>query len=190
MLKVGINQSLGAQKQNNAKAKNNVSFCAWERTLIALKEDAFRTGQASKIKNEFKALSGLKLVKQKTQVWSREVMEKHYENIKDKPFFKDVIDYVTSGNFKVMIFEGENAVEKGRNAAMEIRKTHTLEPNKNLIHSSDSVKNAAKEEANFFGKMSPIRKAVNYIRNFVKTIISKITSLFSKTNKAPKANEA
>jgi nucleoside-diphosphate kinase len=152
MLKVGLNQSVATMQNKSMEQKSQkaISFTAWERTLIAIKEDAFTAGKASKIKNEFKALSGLKLMKQKTQVWSRETMEKHYDNIKDKPYFKEVINYVTSGNFKVMIFEGEDAVSKGRNAAMEIRDKYKFQPNKNVIHSSDSVENAMKEEANFF----------------------------------------
>jgi len=128
------------------------------RTFSIIKPDATKrniTGSINKIIEN----SNLIIVAQKRIKLSKEKAEGFYAIHKDRPFFNDLIDYMTSGPVIVQVLEGENAVEKYRKImgatnpenAEEgtIRKKHALNIQENSVHGSDSEENA-KIEINFF----------------------------------------
>ena len=128
------------------------------RTFSIIKPDATKrniTGSINKIIEN----SNLIIVAQKRIKLSKEKAEGFYAVHKDRPFFNDLIDYMTSGPVIVQVLEGENAVEKYRKImgatnpenAEEgtIRKKHALNIQENSVHGSDSEENA-KIEINFF----------------------------------------
>ena len=129
------------------------------RTFSIIKPDATKrniTGAINKIIEE----SGLTIISQKRVKLSREKAEGFYSIHKDKPFFKDLIDYMTSGPVVIQVLEGENAVENYRkimgatnpeNAEKgTIRKEFALNIQENSVHGSDSIENAKIELAYFF----------------------------------------
>ena len=136
----------------------NIIGVFMNRTFSIIKPDATKrniTGSINKIIEN----SNLIIVAQKRIKLSKEKAEGFYAIHKDRPFFNDLIDYMTSGPVIVQVLEGENAVEKYRKImgatnpenAEEgtIRKKHALNIQENSVHGSDSEENA-KIEINFF----------------------------------------
>ena len=134
------------------------------RTFSIIKPDATKrniTGSINKIIEE----NNLIIVAQKRIKLSRSKAEGFYAIHKEKPFFNDLIDYMTSGPVIVQVLEGDNAVEKYRkimgatnpeNADKgTIRKKHALNIQENSVHGSDSDDNA-KNEINYFFDESEI----------------------------------
>ena len=130
-----------------------------KRTFSIIKPDATKrniTGSINKIIED----NNLIIVAQKRIKLSKEKAEGFYAIHKDKPFFNDLIEYMTSGPVIVQVLEGENAVEKYReimgstnpqNAANgTIRKIHALNIQENSVHGSDSDTNANIEISYFF----------------------------------------
>ena len=128
------------------------------RTFSIIKPDATKrniTGAINKIIED----NNLIIIAQKRIKLSKELAEGFYEIHKDKNFFNDLIEYMTSGPVVVQVLQGENAVEKYRKImgatnpenAEEgtIRKKHGLNIQENSVHGSDSVENA-KIEINYF----------------------------------------
>ena len=128
------------------------------RTFSIIKPDATKrniTGSINKIIEE----NNLIIVAQKRIKLSKEKAEGFYSIHKEKPFFNDLIEYMTSGAVIVQVLEGENAVEKYRNIMGStnpenaedgtIRKKHALNIQENSVHGSDSEENA-KIEINYF----------------------------------------
>ena len=129
------------------------------RTFSIIKPDATKrniTGSINKIIEE----NNLNIVGQKRIKLSKEKAEEFYAIHKEKPFFNDLIDYMTSAPVIVQVLEGVNAVEKYRNImgstnpdnAEEgtIRKIHALNIQENSVHGSDSEENAKIEISFFF----------------------------------------
>ena len=127
------------------------------RTFSIIKPDATKrniTGAINKIIEE----NGLVIIAQKRIKLSTDKAEGFYSVHKDKPFFRDLIDYMTSGPVVVQVLEGLNAVEKYRKImgstnpanAEEgtIRKLHALNIQENSVHGSDSSENAEIERKN------------------------------------------
>ena len=136
-----------------------------DRTFSIIKPDATKrniTGAINKIIEE----NGLVIVAQKRIKLSTEKAEGFYYIHKDKPFFRDLIDYMTSGPVVVQVLEGSNAVEKYRKImgstnpenAEEgtIRKLHALNIQENSVHGSDSSENAEIEIKYFFDEIEII----------------------------------
>ena len=128
------------------------------RTFSIIKPDATKrniTGSINKIIED----NNLVIVAQKRIKLSQEKAEGFYAIHKEKPFFRDLIDYMTSGPVVVQVLEGDNAVEKYRNIMGStnpenaengtIRKLHALNIQENSVHGSDSNENA-KIEINYF----------------------------------------
>ena len=128
------------------------------RTFSIIKPDATKrniTGSINKIIED----NNLNIIAQKRIKLSKEKAENFYAVHKDKPFFNDLIEYMTSGPVIVQVLEGENAVEKYRKIMGStnpenaedgtIRKKHALNIQENSVHGSDSEANA-KIEINFF----------------------------------------
>ena len=130
------------------------------RTFSIIKPDATKrniTGAINKIIEK----NNLSIIGQKRIKLSKEKAEGFYAIHKDKPFFGDLIEYMTSGPVIVQVLQGENAVENYRNVmgatnpenAEEgtIRKEYALNIQENSVHGSDSIENA-EIEINYFFK--------------------------------------
>ena len=132
---------------------------AIERTFSILKPDATRRNLTGKINAVFEE-QGLRVVAQKRILMSQAMAETFYGVHKERPFFKDLVSFMTSGPVVVQVLEGENAVARNReimgatnpaNAAEgTIRKLFAESIEANSVHGSDSPENAATEIAYFF----------------------------------------
>jgi nucleoside-diphosphate kinase len=132
---------------------------ATERTLSIIKPDGLEKGIIGKIVARFEE-NGLKPIAMRMQYLSQRDAEGFYAVHKARPFFKDLVTFMTSGPVVVMVLEGENAIAKNRevmgatnptNAAPgTIRKDFATDVEKNTVHGSDSPENAKIEIAYFF----------------------------------------
>ena len=132
---------------------------ATERTLSILKPDALQGGNIGKILAKFEE-KGLKPVAMKMLQLTRQQAEGFYTVHKERPFFKSLVAYMTSGPVIVQVLEGDDAVAKNRevmgatnpaNAAEgTIRKLFARSIEANSVHGSDSAENAKTEIAYFF----------------------------------------
>ena len=129
---------------------------AIERTLSIIKPDATERNLTGAV-NALIERAGLRIVAQKRVRWSRELTEKFYEVHKARPFYADLVAFMTSGPIVVQVLEGENAVKTYRDvmgatdpakaAAGTIRKELAENIERNSVHGSDSADNAATEIA-------------------------------------------
>jgi nucleoside-diphosphate kinase len=132
---------------------------AVERTLSIIKPDATRRNLTGKINARFEE-RGLRIVAQRRLRLSREKAEQFYAVHRERPFFRDLVAFMTSGPVVVQVLEGENAVALNReimgatnpaNAAPgTIRKDFAESIEANSVHGSDSLENARTEVAFFF----------------------------------------
>lgn len=132
-----------------------------EKAFVMIKPDGVRRGLIGKIVNRFEE-KGLTLAWAEMMNVSREIAETHYGHLRDKPFFGELVDYITSGPVFAMIVEGKGAVKNARSligptdpAAAPpgtIRGDYGLDVEENVIHGSDSPDNAAREIALFFNR--------------------------------------
>ena len=130
-----------------------------ERTFSIIKPDATERNLTGRV-NAVIEDAGLRIVGQKRIRMSRAQAEKFYEIHKERPFYGELVDFMTSGPVVVQVLEGDNAVAKYRevmgatnpaNAADgTIRKLYALSVGENSVHGSDSAENAALEIAQFF----------------------------------------
>ena len=129
------------------------------RTFSIIKPDATRrnlTGAVTKMLED----AGLRVVASKRIAMSEEQAKGFYEVHKDRPFYGELVDFMTSGPVVVQVLEGEDAVKRNRDVmgatnpadADEgtIRKTYAESIEANSVHGSDSEENAATEIAFFF----------------------------------------
>lgn len=108
---------------------------------------------------------GLKLVAAKLMRVSRELAEQHYAELKDKPFFPNLIEFITSGPVMAMVWEGPNAIATIRKtmgatnpANAEpgtIRADFACDVSFNVVHGSDGPANAEREIKLWFGEVEP-----------------------------------
>ncbi len=132
---------------------------AIERTFSIIKPDATRRNLTGKVNAVFEA-SGLRIIAQKRLHMSIAQAETFYGVHSARPFFRDLVTFMTSGPVVVQVLEGENAVARNRelmgatnpaNAAEgTIRKLFAESIEANSVHGSDSAENAAAEIAYFF----------------------------------------
>ena len=132
---------------------------ATERTLSIIKPDGLEKGIIGKIITRFEE-NGLKPVAMRMQHLSQREAEGFYVVHKARPFFKDLVTFMTSGPVVLMVLEGENAIAKNRevmgatnpaNAAPgTIRKDFATDVENNTVHGSDSPENAKTEIAYLF----------------------------------------
>ena len=130
-----------------------------ERTFSILKPDATRRNLTGKI-NAVIEDAGLRIVAQRRIRMSRDQAEKFYEIHRERPFFGELVEFMTSGPVVVQVLEGDNAVAKYREVmgatnpanADEgtIRKLYAESVGENSVHGSDSADNARLEIAQFF----------------------------------------
>ena len=129
---------------------------AVERTLSIIKPDATARNQTGAV-NALIEKAGLRIIGQKRVRWSQAQAEKFYEVHKARPFYGDLVRFMTSGPIVVQVLEGENAVKAYRDvmgatdpakaAAGTIRKELAESIERNSVHGSDSAENAAIEIA-------------------------------------------
>jgi nucleoside-diphosphate kinase len=131
-----------------------------ERTLILVKPDAMDRGLAGEIIARFER-RGLALRAAKLVAVDRALAERHYAEHAEKPFFGELVDFITSGTTLVLVLEGESAVSVARStigatnptdaAPGTIRGDLALAMPDNLVHGSDSPETAAREIDLWFG---------------------------------------
>jgi nucleoside-diphosphate kinase len=139
---------------------------AVERTLSILKPDALQSGVIGKILTKFEE-AGLKPVAMKMLQLTQAQAEGFYAVHRERPFFRSLVQYMTSGPVIVQVLEGENAVARNRevmgatnpaNAAEgTIRKEFARSIEANSVHGSDSADNARTEIAFFFKPADLVR---------------------------------
>ncbi|KAJ3572502.1 hypothetical protein NP233_g3038 [Leucocoprinus birnbaumii] len=130
-----------------------------ERTYIMVKPDGVQRGLVGKIITRFEE-RGYKIVALKFVQPTEEHLEKHYADLRNKPFFPGLIKYMASGPVVAIVFEGLDAVKTGRamlgatnplaSPIGSIRGDFCLAVGRNIIHGSDSVESANKEIALWF----------------------------------------
>ena len=132
-----------------------------ERSLVLIKPDALQRGLAGTIIARLEQ-SGLKMVAIKMLHLDKAMAQEHYSVHEDKPFFSDLVDYISSAPIIAIVFQGERAVELIRRImgatdpakaeAGTIRGDFGLDIRRNSVHASDSVETAEKEIKLFFSK--------------------------------------
>jgi nucleoside-diphosphate kinase len=132
---------------------------AAERTLVLIKPDAVRRGLAGEILRRFE-LRGLEIREARLLTVGRELAGEHYAEHSEKPFFGELVEFITSGPTLALVLEGEGAIATVR-ATMgatnpadagpgTIRGDLALSMPDNLVHGSDSPESAAREIALWF----------------------------------------
>lgn len=132
---------------------------ALERTISIIKPDAVAKNLIGKIYDRFES-AGLKIIAAKMKHLSVKEAEGFYAVHKERPFFKDLVSFMTSGPVMIQVLEGENAVLANRDlmgatnpkdaAKGTIRGDFAESIDENAVHGSDSAENAAIEIAYFF----------------------------------------
>lgn len=133
---------------------------AIERTLSIIKPDAVAKNVIGKIESRFED-AGLKIVKMEMKQLSKEEAEGFYAEHKERPFFGDLVTFMTSGPVVVQVLEGEGAILKNRDlmgatnpkeaAEGTIRRDFAESIDANAVHGSDSAASAEREITYFFG---------------------------------------
>jgi len=133
-----------------------------ETTLAIVKPDGVKRGLIGEILKRYEN-KGLRLKAAKVIVPIRELLEKHYEEHKGKPYYEPLIQYMSSGPVFAMVLEGENAVKIVRllNGATKveealpgtIRGDFAVSTTFNIIHGSDSIESAKREIALWFPEL-------------------------------------
>ena len=133
-----------------------------DRTLILVKPDAFARGLTGEVIARFER-KGLRIAALKHMQVERELAETHYAEHTDKPFFGDLVDFITGGPLVAMVLEGHEAVAAARQvigatnpleaSPGSIRGDYALEVQTNLVHGSDSAESAEREVGLFFPEL-------------------------------------
>ena len=132
---------------------------AIERTLILVKPDAFARGLSGEIIARFER-KGLKIVAAKHMTVTKELAHQHYGEHEGKPFFGELVDFITSGPIMALVFEGDDAIRAARQvigatnpleaAPGSIRGDFAIAVGTNMVHGSDSPESGQREAALFF----------------------------------------
>lgn len=130
-----------------------------ERTLVLVKPDAVRRGLVGEVIGRLER-KGLTLLAAELRTLSPEEAKAHYAEHDGKPFFGELVDFITGGPLMAVAVEGHRAVEAVRtlmgvtdpiaSAPGSIRGDYATEVGQNLVHGSDSAQSAARELALFF----------------------------------------
>jgi nucleoside-diphosphate kinase len=133
-----------------------------DRTLILVKPDAFERGLTGEVISRFER-KGLRLVALKLMLVDVKLAEVHYAEHKEKPFFGELVDFITRAPLVAMVLEGVSGVEAARQvigatnpieaAPGSIRGDFATEITFNLVHGSDSAESAAREIGIFFPEL-------------------------------------
>jgi nucleoside-diphosphate kinase len=130
-----------------------------ERTLILVKPDAFARNLTGEIIARFER-KGLRLAALKLMTMTPELAERHYAEHEGKPFFEELVSFITSGPLVAMVLSGEQAVTAARQvigatnpleaSSGSIRGDYAIAVGQNMVHGSDSTDSASREVALFF----------------------------------------
>jgi nucleoside-diphosphate kinase len=133
-----------------------------ERTLILVKPDAFERHLTGEVIARFER-KGLSLVALKLITADEAIAHEHYDEHKEKPFFGELVEFITGGPLVAMVLEGPNAIKAARQVigatdpveadAGSIRGEYGTEVTFNLVHGSDSDESAAREIAIWFPEL-------------------------------------
>jgi nucleoside-diphosphate kinase len=129
------------------------------RTLVLVKPDAFARGLTGEIISRFES-KGLKIAALRKLDVTTEMAEEHYAEHKERPFFGELVEFITSGPIVAMVLEGQDAVKAARQvigatnpleaAPGSIRGDYALEIGQNMVHGADSDESATREAAIYF----------------------------------------
>ena len=130
------------------------------KTLILVKPDAFARGLTGEIVARFER-KGLKIVAMKHMQMDEELAKQHYAEHDGKPFFGELVSFITSGPLVAMVLEGDKAVPAARQvigatnpleaAPGSIRGDFAIAVGQNMVHGSDSPESGERESKIFFG---------------------------------------
>jgi nucleoside-diphosphate kinase len=133
-----------------------------DRTLILVKPDAFARGLTGEIIARFER-KGLRIVALRHMRMGEDLAKRHYAEHEGKPFFGELVDFITSGPLVALVLEGHQAVTAARQvigatnpleaSPGSIRGDFALEVGQNMVHGSDSDASAEREAALFFGDL-------------------------------------
>lgn len=132
-----------------------------EKTFLMVKPDGVQRNLIGNIVNKFEN-KGFKLAGAKLMVISDDLAQTHYGEHKERPFFGELVDFITSGPVFAMVWEGEDVIKTARNmmgatnpqeaATGTIRGDYGVTVGKNIIHGSDSTESAKREIELFFNE--------------------------------------
>ncbi len=130
-----------------------------DRTLILVKPDAFARGLTGEIIARFER-KGLKIVALQHMTMSEDTAKQHYAEHEGKPFFGELVEFITSGPLVAMVLEGEQAIAAARQvigatnpieaSPGSIRGDFAIAVGQNMVHGSDAVESGKREAALFF----------------------------------------
>src|SRR4051794_31087938 len=130
-----------------------------ERTLILVKPDAFARNLTGEIIGRFED-KGLRIVALRLMTVTEDLARQHYAEHEGKPFFGELVDFITSGPLVAMVLEGTEAIIAARQvigatnpldaSPGSIRGDYAIEVGQNMVHGSDSVAAGKRESALFF----------------------------------------
>jgi nucleoside-diphosphate kinase len=130
-----------------------------ERTLILVKPDAFARNLTGEIIARFER-KGLRLVAITQMTMTRELAQQHYAEHDGKPFFEELVNFITSGPLVAIVLQGESAIDAARQVigatnplqatTGSIRGDFALAVGQNMVHGSDAPESAAREIGLFF----------------------------------------
>ncbi len=133
-----------------------------ERTLILVKPDAFARGLSGEIIARFEN-KGLKIVALRHMTVTEDLAKRHYAEHDGKPFFGELVEFITSGPIVAMVLEGTEAIKAARQvigatnpleaAPGSIRGDYAVEVGKNMVHGSDSPESGTREAQLFFPEL-------------------------------------
>ncbi|MEJ8544865.1 nucleoside-diphosphate kinase [Brevibacillus borstelensis] len=132
-----------------------------EKTFLMVKPDGVQRNLIGEIISRFEK-KGFQLVGAKLMTVSRELAEQHYAEHKERPFFGELVDFITSGPVFAMVWQGNNVISTARSmmgktnpadaASGTIRGDFATSVGMNIIHGSDSPESAEREIALWFGQ--------------------------------------
>ncbi len=133
-----------------------------ERTLILVKPDAFARNLTGQIIARFER-KGLSLAALKQMTMTRDLAQEHYAEHEGKPFFEELVSFITSGPLVAMVLEGESVVAAARQVIGatdplkanpgSIRGDYAVAVGQNMVHGSDSDESAKREARLFFPEL-------------------------------------
>jgi nucleoside-diphosphate kinase len=133
-----------------------------ERTLILVKPDAFERGLTGEIISRFED-KGLRIVALKHMTVAEDLATRHYAEHEGKPFFGELVEFITSGPLVAMVLEGDQAIVAARQvigatnpleaAPGSIRGDYAIAVGQNMVHGSDSPESGVREAELFFPEL-------------------------------------
>ena len=133
-----------------------------EKTLVLIKPDAFSKNHTGDILKRYED-EGFKIVAAKVMQMDKKIAAIHYAEHREKSFYNDLVEFMTSAPLMAVVLSGENVIERVReingatnpaNAAEgTIRKLYAENGSKNAVHASDSAESAAREIKIFFSEL-------------------------------------